>query len=52
LYLDVLKLDNGLHMGCACEVVDGTGDVRGDAGDGIWGGVGLLLGHLVASLTH
>jgi hypothetical protein len=44
LHLDVLKVYQRWHMGCAWKTADDAGDVQGDAGP--------LLGRPLASPTH
>jgi hypothetical protein len=51
LHLDVSKVDRVLHMGCVWEVVGGTDDVRGGAGDA-HGDVGSTACALEASATR
>jgi hypothetical protein len=48
LYLNVSKIDQVLHMECACKADDGTGNVRGGVGY-VRGDVGLLLGRVRTS---
>jgi hypothetical protein len=51
LYLDVLKVDQILHIGCAWEAANSLGDVLGGASD-IWSGAGPLVVYSLASPTR
>jgi hypothetical protein len=48
LHLDVLKVDQVLHIGCTWKAASSAGNVLSGVSD-VWGGVGPLVMHWLAS---